>query len=94
MKKNKAFNTNKLKYIHKAKALLQKELNINQQEQILINKKMETIKEFSKHLDKKQPEYLEFHNQTLMEQINLDELKNKEEEIIDKIKKTERKQIS
>jgi len=58
--------------------LLQEEIEINLQEQVLVNKRINLIKDTFKELPNTDPEYAILLTQLEMDQIQLDELKFRE----------------
>ncbi len=70
---------------HTSKSLLQKELDVNQAEQVLLQKRMLMMKEFINDLPASDPQYSMLIAQVQMDQIEMDELKNREILIIQKI---------
>lgn len=59
------------------KSLLQKELNTNQEEQILLQQRIELMKTFINDIPSSDPEYSMLIAQVQMDQIELDELKTR-----------------
>jgi hypothetical protein len=80
------FTINSLDPKEKKLALLKQELDVNLQQQAIVNKKLNLIKEVLKNLPNTTPEYAILLTQLEMEQIDLDELKYREEELKSKIK--------
>lgn len=60
------------------KALLQKELNVNQAEQGLLSKRIRMMKSFINDLPSSDPQYSMMVAQVQMDQIEIDELKIRE----------------
>jgi hypothetical protein len=58
-----------------SKSLLQKELDINQAEQILLQRRVELMKSFVNDLPSSDPQYSMLLAQIQMDQLELDELK-------------------
>jgi len=71
---------------HSAKELLQKELNVNQEEQVLIKQRLEMMKEVINAVPSSDPHYAGFAIQMRMDQIELDELKAQETIISEKLR--------
>lgn len=67
--------------------LLKQELDVNLQEQVLVNKRIELIKDSFKTIMSTEPEYAIFLTQLEMDQIQLDELKAREFELKSNIQK-------
>ncbi|OGN63502.1 MAG: hypothetical protein A3E80_01910 [Chlamydiae bacterium RIFCSPHIGHO2_12_FULL_49_9] len=67
------------------KELLQKELNTNQEEQVLLSKRIRAMREFLNEISSDDPQYAMLAAQIQMDQIELDELKNREEILVEKI---------
>lgn len=67
--------------------LLQKELDVNRQEQTLLRERIQTVKDYLETLPKIDPEFGLIQAQIRMDQIELDELKFREEEILLQIQK-------
>lgn len=74
-----------LEQISDQKELLQKELDVNQAEQLLLQRRIQTMKELLNDLSTSDPHYSSLSNQMLMDQIELDELKSREVTIKQKI---------
>jgi hypothetical protein len=60
------------------KSLMQKELDVNQQEQILLTKRIQMMKSFINDLPSSDPQYNMLLTQIHMDQIEIDELKVRE----------------
>src|SRR3989338_8772748 len=60
------------------KELIQKELDVNQNEQVLLKKRIAMMKEFINDLPSSDPQYRMLRRQTEMDQIEIDELKIRE----------------
>jgi hypothetical protein len=78
-----------LSYVHEAHngvALLHKEMDVNRAEQVLLRDRINTIKSFINELPASDPEYSQLLTQVQMDQIELDELKRREEAIAEKLK--------
>ena len=58
-----------------SKSLMQKELDTNQAEQVLLNKRIELMKSFVNDLPSSDPQYSMLLTQIQMDQLELDELK-------------------
>lgn len=69
--------------------LMQKELNVNQEEQLLLEKRLQMMKEFINDLPSSDPQYSMLISQIQMDQIELNELKTRESIIIQKIAEIE-----
>lgn len=61
-----------------SKALLQKELDVNQAEQTLLSKRIDLMKSFINELPSTDPQYSMLIAQVQMDQVELDELKIRE----------------
>lgn len=74
-------------YIHSssAKELLQKEVDVNLEEQSLLQQRIQTLEESLRTLDKKDPEYDLYVLQVEEDRIELDELKRREEILKEKL---------
>lgn len=68
-----------------SKELLQKELDVNQAEQNLLKKRISMMKEFINNLPASDPQYSMLVIQVQMDQIEWDELKVREDSIIQKL---------
>jgi hypothetical protein len=68
-----------------AKNLLQKELDVNQTEQTLLQKRVQLMKEFINDLPASDPQYSMVAVQIQMDQVEMDELKTRETLLIQKI---------
>ncbi len=71
--------------IHDSKSLLQKELTVNQAEQVLLQQRIRMMKEFINDLPASDPQYSMLAAQVQMDQIEMDELKRRESSIIEKL---------
>lgn len=71
--------------ISDSKSLLQKELNINQAEQNLLQQRISMMKSFINDLPASDPQYSILLTQVQMDQIEMDELKTRETLLIQKI---------
>ena len=67
------------------KELLQKELSVNQAEQLLLGKRIRMMKEFINELPASDPQYSMLLAQVQMDQIELDELRAREMAISQKL---------
>lgn len=63
---------------HSSKELMQKELSVNQAEQILLKQRVELMKSFINDLPSSDPQYSMMLAQVQMDQIELDELRTRE----------------
>lgn len=63
---------------HDGKSLMQKELDVNQQEQILLAKRIQMMKSFINDLPSSDPQYSMLLTQIHMDQVEIDELKVRE----------------
>lgn len=72
-----------------SKVLLQKELDVNQAEQGLLQKRVQLMKEFINELPASDPQYSMLAAQIQMDQIEMDELKTRETLLIQKIAESE-----
>jgi hypothetical protein len=79
------FTINKLDDKARKSALFKQELDIIQQEQIYVKKRIDLLKETLKEIPSTLPDYAILIAQLEMDQIQLDELQNKEEIIKDSI---------
>jgi hypothetical protein len=70
-----------------AKALMQKELDINQAEQVLLKQRISLMKTFVNDIPSSDPQYSMLLLQVQMDQIEMDELKNRELLLIHKLSK-------
>lgn len=68
-----------------SKSLLQKELDINKAEQNLLQKRISMANDFVNNLSASDPQYSMLITQAQMDQIEMDELKNREMWLIQKI---------
>ncbi len=60
------------------KSLMQKELDVNQAEQLLLKKRIALMKSFINDIPSSDPQYSMFLIQVQMDQIEIDELKTRE----------------
>lgn len=67
--------------------LLRQEIEVNLQEQILVNKRINLIKETFKNISNTDPDYAVLLTQLEMDQIQLDELKSRENILKSKLQK-------
>lgn len=79
--------------IHSKKELLQKELDVNHAEQVLLEQRINTVKEYIHTLPAKDPQYGIIHAQIRMDQVELDELINQEENLLRQLEKLEEEPI-
>ena len=77
----KEFTINDLDKSLKRKELLQEELDTNVQEQVIVNKRIQLLKEFMKNIPITDPQYSILNTQLEMDRIELDELKNQQDSI-------------
>ena len=77
----KEFTINDLDKSLKRKELLQEELDTNVQEQVIVNKRIQLLKEFMKNIPITDPQYSILNTQLEMDRIDLDELKNQQDSI-------------
>ncbi len=70
---------------HDSKALMQKELSVNQAEQVLLNQRLQMMKGFTNELPSSDPQYSMLLAQIQMDQVELDELKTRETLLIQKL---------
>lgn len=68
-----------------SKTLLQKELDVNRAEQILLHKRLQMMKSFINDLPSTDPQYSMLLAQVQMDQIEMDELKIRETLLIQKL---------
>lgn len=68
-----------------SKELLQKELDVNREEQNLLHQRLDLMKSFINDIPSSDPQYSMLVAQVGMDQIELDELKIKEMHLIQKI---------
>ena len=80
------FNINPLDLKSKKIDLLKQELDVNLQEQVIISKKINLIKDLFQKISTTNPQYSILVQQLEMNQIELDEFKYREDEIKSKIK--------
>lgn len=73
---------------HDDKNLMQKELDVNQAEQNLLEKRMELIRQFINDLPSSDPQYSMLLTQLHMDQIELDELKVRATLLVQKLTTT------
>lgn len=67
------------------KSLMQKELDVNQQEQILLAKRIQMMKSFINDLPSSDPQYSMLLTQIHMDQVEIDELKIRETLLIQRL---------
>jgi hypothetical protein len=87
-KKNQRFAAFEESFVHDvkdAKSLLQKELTVNHSEQILLQKRMQLMREFINDLPSSDPQYSMIATAIEMDQIELDELKCRSGAILQKM---------
>ncbi len=70
---------------HNSKDLIQKELDVNQAEQILLKKRILLMKDFINDLPSSDPQYSMLVIQVQMDQVEIDELKNREHLLTQKL---------
>ena len=70
---------------HDSKDLLQKELDVNRAEQILLNKRIQIMKSLINELPAFDPQYSMLTAQVQMDQIEVDELKVRETLLIERL---------
>jgi len=75
------FTINDLNPENKKLSLLKQELDVNLQQQVIVNNKINLIKNTFKEIPDTDPEYAILFTQFEMDKIELDELKNREQEI-------------
>ncbi len=68
-----------------SKALIQKELDVNRAEQVLLNRRIELMKSFINDLPSSDPQYSMLASQVQMDQLEIDELKVREALFIQKL---------
>ena len=68
------------------KLLIKQELDVNLQQQNIVNQSIKTIKEFFQNIPNTDPDYAILLTQMEMDQIHLDELKKREDELVNFIK--------
>lgn len=68
-----------------SKSLMQKELDVNQQEQILLTKRIQMMKSFINDLPSSDPQYNMLLTQIHMDQVEIDELKVRETLLIQRL---------
>ncbi len=73
---------------HTSKTLMQKELDVNQTEQVLLQKRVQMMNEFINDLPASDPQYSMMRAQLQMDQIEMDELKTRESLLIQKLSET------
>ncbi len=74
--------------IANAKSLLQKELDINQAEQKLLRQRIAIMSEFVQDLPSSDPQYSMIYIQLKMDQIEIDELSDRETTLIERLEKS------
>lgn len=77
-KQHNEFKNNNLE---KQQSLLKQELDVNLQQQVIVNQRINLIKETFKQIPSSDPEYAILLAQMEMDQVELDELINKQEEL-------------
>ena len=70
---------------HSSKELMQKELDVNQAEQVLLKQRVELMKSFVNDLPSSDPQYSMLLIQVQMDQVEMDELKIRESFLIHKL---------
>lgn len=80
---NKPFAQAYVQTTQDARGLLQKELIVNHSEQILLQKRIDTMREFICDLSASDPQYNMISLAIQMDQIELDELKTRELSLLD-----------
>lgn len=70
---------------HDSKALMQKELDVNQAEQVLLDKRIRLMKTLINDLPSSDPQYSMLLMQVQMDQVEMDELKMRETLLIQKL---------
>lgn len=75
------FTINRLDEKSKKISLLKQELDVNFQEQVLVKKRLDLINETFKEIPNTDPQYAILFTQLEMDQIQLDELKSRENSI-------------
>lgn len=68
-----------VKNTENSKDLIQKELSVNQAEQVLLNQRIQLMKSFINDLPSSDPQYSMMLAQVKMDQIEIDELKIRED---------------
>ena len=63
---------------HTSKELMQKELSVNQAEQVLLRQRIELMSSFVNDIPSSDPQYSMLLTQVQMDQIELDELRTRE----------------
>ncbi len=66
--------------------LLIREIDVNLQEQLLITKRMEAMKDYMQDFPKYDPTYFSLDKQMLIDRLQLDELLKKEDDLILRLK--------
>jgi FtsZ-binding cell division protein ZapB len=74
-----------IKDAHDAISLLHKELDINHAEQELIKKRLQLMNDFCNDLPSSDPQYSMIRIQIQMDQVELDELKRRENDLLERI---------
>ncbi|MBI5346728.1 MAG: hypothetical protein HZB76_06275 [Chlamydiae bacterium] len=82
----KPFTQSNLSQKQKQLDLLMQELDVIDQEKILINQRIDTIKEFLKQLPSTDSQYVIYEDQVEIDRIALDEIITRQESLSDKIK--------
>lgn len=80
------FSSKDLNPKNKKKLLMQQELDVNLEQQVLVNQRINLIKDSFKEIPNTDPEYSILFTQLEMDQVELDELKNREIELENLIK--------
>ncbi len=70
---------------HDSKALMQKELDVNQAERVLLEKRIRLMQSFINDLPSSDPQYSMLAAQVKMDKLELDELKIRENLLIQKL---------
>ncbi len=66
--------------------ILKQELDVNAQEQVLIKQRISTIEDYLKSVENSDPQYALMLSQIEMDKIFLDELIQKQEDLVSKLK--------
>ncbi|NGX56347.1 MAG: hypothetical protein K1060chlam5_00585 [Candidatus Anoxychlamydiales bacterium] len=80
-KNTKSFKSNSLNTNEKKLDLLKKDLEVNIQEQVIVNKRIMLLKESMQEIPNTNPDYVILITQHKMDLIELDELKSREEDL-------------
>lgn len=78
--------------IGSAKELLQKEIDVNHEEQVVLKSKIDEIKNLLTSMTERDPQAPVYKTQLEMSEIELDELVNQERELVEKLRKLEEKE--